>query len=275
MELKKYILEHEKKIIFILKILAVVLYLYGLIYQLVYFRYHISPQYWWDLRTYKEFTLLRPIYITGEEAYMCLYQPYFIWLWYPMTFLSLDNAYIVMVCINFPSLLCTLFYLLPKLNKIHKHLEKIILFIYLPNASINGGWQNIEYFVAMIYFWLWTMDIKDTKTLILHSFLASFWSFKILSLVFIPVFALKSKRFMTYMVLSAMILFSLNIYWVIQYPYIIDINFVIYAFKHGGYTNSLYLFWRPTFSVPLIWLIYIGIKKLKEEWMKNQRDSNG
>lgn len=258
----------EGKILFFLKIIAIIIYLCGFFYQIFYFRIYESNMFFWDQRCYFEFTTLRPIYITGEEAYMVLYQPFFIWLWYPMTFFDLKTTYYMMFCINFPSLLFTLFNLLPKLNKVDKHLEKIALIIYCFAVYEHGRWLNIEFFISMIYLYLWTIEIKNTKQLMIHSFIASICSFKVLSLVFIPIFAQKSKRFFIYMFSTIFFLIILNIYWVIQYPYIIDIYWLIYAFKHGGYTYPIFLLNRTSFSIPLIWLIYIGIKKLLELFVR-------
>jgi hypothetical protein len=257
-------LKRDEIVIFILKLLVIILYIYGMMYQLFYFRNHVSSQYWWDIRTYTEFATLTPIYITGEEAYMCLYQPYFIWLWYPMTFLSFDMVWWIINSITILSLIYSLFILLPRLKKIDKYLEYIILFVYLLTAYENAKWGNVEFIITTIYLYLWTKNIDDNKSIVIHSFIASLCSFKFVSFLFLLIFAKKSKSFSKYLFCCVLFLVSFNIYWIIQYPYIIDINFIIYAFKHGGYTAPIFLYLRPTLSISLIYLVHIGFKMIKK-----------
>lgn len=224
-------------------------------------------QYPWrsDIKYFIDFVDHYPVFYTTERFGFIgtVYFPYFAIFFYVFWLMGDHPTLIIFSTINFVCLLSSI----KTSNDLPNSLKWTIRINLLLMASTLAEWANVEMMVTYIFILFCRETYLKKNLSFFKMFLLAFFSFKIISIIFmIPIiyFINKPMRLKLLVFYFASIVL-LNVPFIILNPQLLQIDYLLWIIGNRPSATETFFFSvlaRTSSSIPAIWIIIEVIKKI-------------
>lgn len=226
-------------------------------FLIVFFNWNMENLFRSDIKYYVDFVANYPVFYTTETfgRVGVLYMPHFYLYFLPFSFISETIVYIIFSAVNLIALY-PIIKLSFKISTFHGWVTSILLCITLLSLA---QWGNVEIPVTLVHIAVF-YHVKERKEMKwYHSFILAFFSFKIVSAVFVLLILmeLNTKQIIKQGLLYAAFLLMLTLPFIYLNPQLLEIEYLLWIAENGpGVITPFTMLFRTCLTLPVIFLIY-------------------